>query len=103
MAGRTLTIIGALLLTAGCVSSSGIIPVGPPNTYTLKEGAAPLAGGGVAAQRVALAKANAHCRSQGREMLPISMQGGDPRGLYGDLSYSATFRCLLPTDLEFSR
>jgi hypothetical protein len=87
---------------AGCVTSSGILPAGP-NTYTLKEHVAPIAGGGMQAQRVALEKANAFCKSQGREMMPLDLKGSDPRGIYGETSYSATFRCLLPTDPEFRR
>lgn len=92
----------ALIGLVGCVRSTGIMPAGP-NTYSITEHAAPLAGGGDEAHRVALEKANAYCRSQGRELMPIDMKSGDPRGIYGDTSYSATFRCLLPTDPEFRR
>ena len=99
---RLLIAIGAAFAMAGCQTSSGILPAGP-NTYTLKEHVAPIAGGGMEAQRKALEGANAFCKSQGREMMPLDLRGTDPRGIYGETSYSATFRCLLPTDPEFKR
>jgi hypothetical protein len=94
-------LVAALALT-GCVKSTGILPAGP-NTYSLTEHVAPIAGGGDEAHRKALEEANAYCQGQGREMLPVQMNSGDPRGIYGDTSYTATFRCLLPTDPEFKR
>ncbi len=87
---------------AGCVTSSGILAAGP-NTYTMTEHVAPIRGGGMEAQRTALDKANAFCRSQRREMMPVDLKESDYRGIYGATSYTATFRCLLPTDPEFRR
>jgi hypothetical protein len=54
----------SVVALAGCAVSSGILPAGP-NTYTLTERVAPIAGGGMEAQRVALEKANSFCKSQG--------------------------------------
>ena len=91
------------IVLAGCAVSSGILPAGP-NTYTVTERVAPIAGGGMEAQRRALAEANAYCKSQGREMLPLDLRdAGNRNNPYGPTGYSATFRCLLPTDPEFSR
>ena len=42
----------SVVALAGCAVSSGILPAGP-NTYTLTERVAPIAGGGMEAQRVA--------------------------------------------------
>ena len=94
--------ICAMPLLVGCMASTGILPAGP-NTYSLKQSVAPIAGGGMEAQRRALEEANAYCRSQGREMMPVESRGADPRGIYGEVSFNITFRCLLPTDPEFRR
>jgi hypothetical protein len=93
----------SVVALAGCAVSSGILPAGP-NTYTLTERVAPIAGGGMEAQRVALEKANSFCKSQGREMMPLDLKdAGNLNNPYGPTGYSATFRCLLPTDPEFKR
>ena len=98
---KTVAILGLIL--AGCQISSGVLPAGP-NTYTLTERASPILGGSMTAQRTALEKANAYCKSQGREMMPLGLN--ELRGLNNpeaQTGYTATFRCLLPTDPEFRR
>jgi len=94
-------LLGAALVS--CQVSSGVLSAGP-NTYTLTERASPILGGSMTAQRTALEKANAYCKSQDREMMPLNLQ--ELRGLThpdAQTGYTATFRCLLPTDPEFRR
>ena len=88
----------AALSLSGCAESSGILPAGP-DTYTLTEPVSSMAGGEIEAQRVVLQKANGFCTSKGREMMPLDLK--DEGAPYGPTGYSATFRCLLPTDAEF--
>src|SRR5579863_8614622 len=90
-----LFLIAAVSLV-GCQMSSGILAAGP-NTYTVTERFSPTLGGSMKAQSVALAEANAYCKSQGREMMPLDLKElrglSDPNG--PQTGYSATFRCLL--------
>jgi hypothetical protein len=100
---RSALILMAAVSLVGCQISSGILPAGP-NTYTVTERVAPIAGGGMEAQRRTLSEANAHCKSQGREMMPLDLKdAGNLNNPYGPTGYSVTFRCLLPTDPEFRR
>ena len=69
MSRATVAVIVCLTL-ASCAASSGILPAGP-NTYTVTERVAPVMGGGMEAQRRALAEASGYCKSQGREMMPL--------------------------------
>ena len=72
--------------------------------YTVTERVAPVMGGGMEAQRRALAEASGYCKSQGREMMPLDLKdAGNLNNPYGPTGYSVTFRCLLPTDPEFRR
>jgi len=106
--GMTNEKLFAALILAGvlgaCGKSTGILPAGP-NTYAITEDVADFRGGSMEAQRVTLAKANAHCKSQGREMLPLDLRelGKPPAQTGSNTGYSATFRCLLPSDPEFKR
>jgi hypothetical protein len=92
---------GALIdcgIAAGCASSTGVLPAGP-DTYTISETFAPIRGGGVEAERVALTKASAFCAEKGRQFVPNNMgQGGNLSNPYGPTGYNVTFRCLLPSD-----
>jgi hypothetical protein len=88
----------AVVLVGGCASSTGILPAGP-DTYTITEKFAPVRGGGDAAERSALTKANEFCTQQGRQFLPNMMgQAGNTASPYGPTGYTVTFRCLLPND-----
>jgi hypothetical protein len=76
----------------GCTSSTGILPAGA-DTYTISERSPPIFGGGEAAQRDVLTKANDFCAQQGRQFVPVIMgRSGYPIG------YDVTFKCLLPND-----
>ena len=94
------TFMGALGagFLVGCASSTGILPAGP-DTYTISEKYAPIRGGGDAAEREALTKANEFCTQQGRVFVPSNMaQAGAVLSPYGPTGYTVTFRCLLPND-----
>src|SRR5262249_51360991 len=91
-----------VLALAGCTMSTGMIGAGP-NTWTITERASPILGGTDTAQRTAVEKANAQCRSQGREMLPVDMHSVRGITTESETGYSVTFRCLLPSDPEFRR
>ena len=91
---KSRTILFLLLpLAAGCTATSGIIPVGP-DTYTVTEMRAPLAGGGQAAHGAVLAEAVAFCHAQGRLAVPLDVRpDGDPYTPYYPTAFDATFRC----------
>jgi hypothetical protein len=100
---KVLLALTIALSLSGCAESSGILPAGP-DTYTLTEPIWPTAGGEIEAQRVVLEKASEFCISKGREMMPLDLRdAGALNHSYGPTGYSATFRCLLPTDAEFKR
>ena len=78
---------------AGCTGTSGVIPVGP-NTYTLSEMRAPLAGGGPAARDAVVAEAAAFCTTLGRTIVPLEIRpDGDPYTPYYPTAFDATFSC----------
>jgi hypothetical protein len=90
------------LAAAGCTVSTGILPVGP-NTYTVTEGVNALLGGSIAAQKTALAEANAYCAQQGRQFLAVQMLTVPSANPDGPTRYSVTFRCLLAGDPALTR
>jgi hypothetical protein len=68
-------------------------PAGP-DTYTLSERVAYIAGGSERAKELVLTKANAHCEKQGRKFAPTVMRSTWD-GIPG---YEVAFSCLLPGD-----
>ena len=94
-----------VLALAACSAGTGVLPVGP-DTYTVQEHRAPILGGGSEAQRAAITEATEYCESQGKKLLPLNTtQSGLPvnQAVYGNTSYSMTFRCLQPDDPELKR
>lgn len=78
---------------AGCIGSSGILPGGHPDTYTVTEMVAPINGGGAAARNIALTEAADFCRDQGRVfVLGETSPAGDLR--YPPTGSRLTFQCL---------
>jgi hypothetical protein len=98
---RAVMFAAALIMSAavvGCASSTGILPAGP-DTYTISEKLAPIRGGGDAAEREALTKANDFCAQHGQQFVPNNMgQSGNLSNPYGPTGYTVTFRCLQPND-----
>jgi hypothetical protein len=66
-----IALIGACCLS-GCARSTGVLPAGP-DTYTLTERVAPVAGGADAAEANALQKANEFCAAKDRVFVANSM------------------------------
>ncbi|MDE2375597.1 MAG: hypothetical protein KGL96_15345, partial [Hyphomicrobiales bacterium] len=68
-------VIAALVVAcclSGCARSTGVLPAGP-DTYTLTERVAPIAGGADAAEAAALQKANEFCAAKGRVFVANTM------------------------------
>ncbi len=80
-----LPVVATAIMLSGCGSSRGILPAGPPDTYTLTERHAVIRGGG--AEPDALAKAHDFCTTMGRKFVPGNMAQA-----------TVTFKCLLPDD-----
>lgn len=93
----------ALGILTACTTSTGILPVGP-NTYTVSENRAPIRGGGIEAQRIALNEANTYCQQQGRVFVPLTMgQSGDLTNQFGPTGYTATFQCVVSDDSSVAK
>jgi hypothetical protein len=88
-------------ILAGCQGpsifggSTGVLTMGP-DTYTITENVILSLGGAVASQ----GKCHDYCEGKGREFLALNYQT-IPQG--GSVSFSLTFRCLLPNDPELRR
>jgi hypothetical protein len=93
-------LILASCLSLGACSSTGVLPIGP-DTYRITESAINSFGGQVTAEAGALKTANEYCESQGRQMLLIADQRGEPT--LGSGGFSMNFRCLAPGDQELRR
>ncbi len=78
---------------AACIANSGVIAVGP-NTYTVSEMRAPVAGGGPAAREAVVAEAASFCTRLGRVVVPLELRpDGDPYTPYYPTAFDATFSC----------
>ena len=85
--------VAAAIGLVGCGTSTGIVQVGL-DTYALSEMRSPALGGGLEAQRVALAEAAAFCAQRGRVFQPLRLNpSGDPRTPYYPTAFDAVFRC----------
>lgn len=80
-----LPVVATAIMLSGCGSSRGILPAGPPDTYTLTEKYSVIRGGGVEAD--ALLRAHDFCTTMGRKFVPSNMGQA-----------TVTFKCLLPDD-----
>lgn len=92
---RRATLRCGLLL--GCLSGCGVssaVVATAPDTYVLSEERAPVLGGGPAARRLVLARAERFCRQQGRADMILELRpDGDPFTPYWPTAYDVTFRC----------
>ena len=86
-------LILASCLSIGACSSTGVLPIGP-DTYRITGSAINSFGGQVTAEAEALKTANEYCQNQGRQMLLIADQRGEPT--LGSGGFSMNFRCLAP-------
>jgi hypothetical protein len=86
-------LILASCLSLGACSSTGVLPIGP-DTYRITGSAMDSFGGQVTAEKEALKTANEYCQSQGRQLLMIADQRGEPT--IGSGEFSMNFRCLAP-------
>jgi hypothetical protein len=93
---RTFLMVATAVVLSGCGSSSGVLPAGP-DTYTIAKQVSTFFGGVTQAEKQALTEANDFCEQKGLKFVP-SMMGPLPNGGYPSIGYSATFRCLSPTD-----
>jgi hypothetical protein len=101
---RLLPVAGLLLASCTTVSS-GITPDAAGDGYVLTERASPLAGGGAAAGRTALAKADTFCRDRGQRLLPLESEDfGWPiqRLVTGPTGTTLSFRCAAPRDRQLN-
>jgi hypothetical protein len=87
-------------LSLGACSSTGVLPIGP-DTYRITGSAINSFGGQVTAEAEALKTANEYCQSQGRQLLLIADQRGEPT--LGSGGFSMNFRCLAPGEQELRR
>lgn len=87
-------------MLAGCIQSSGVLPLGP-DTYSLSVHAAPVRGE-AGARKTALTEASEYCRSQRKELMVTNIGTGGRSSLPGD-NIDITFRCLQHGDSELHR
>jgi hypothetical protein len=89
---KKLVLIPALAC-AGCAGDKAPLPAGP-DTYTLSESVAYIAGGSDRAKEIVLTKASAHCEGMGRKFAPTIA-----RPTWNTLpGYEVVYMCLLPGD-----
>jgi len=87
-------ILGLIVATTGCASSTGVLPFGK-DTYTLNTTVHFTRGGPSGAKTSGLQEASAHCVKLGKYMLPVSTESGR----YGEYAtYDVVFRCLSEDD-----
>lgn len=91
--------VAAISLT-GCISSSGVLPMGP-DTYSISVHAAPVRGQ-AGAKKAALTEANQYCMQQGKTMLVKSMDHSTFSSLPGD-DLNIIFQCLSNGDQGLQR
>jgi hypothetical protein len=87
---KGLLIVAFGLALAGCVSTSGVAPIGP-NLFTIGASAGSV-GGSADAQRRAYAGAREYCAANGGGQMEVVNQATDS-GIYGQ-NANVTFRCV---------
>jgi hypothetical protein len=94
---RAAVMLTAAPLLAACATvSTGIVPAGTPDRYTVTERDSPLNGGARQAERDAMAEAAAFCRNRGESFVPAEgQQLGRPvqQQVVGPTGFMLAFRC----------
>jgi hypothetical protein len=97
--------LSTAVMSAGCASSTGVLPVGP-DTYSISAGASAARGGLAGARGTALKEAGEYCAKAGKQILvqDISASSSDT-GRPLDISQNSNviFRCLSEGDPELKR
>lgn len=86
---QRLKFVGALLLLAGCASSSGVVAVGS-DTYKVSSTAITSFGGAATAKGDAYRKATAYCAGQGKRLRLVTEQADNQ---FTQGSVDVTFKC----------
>lgn len=98
---KILIVIITLLMTVGCIQSSGALKMGP-DTYSISVHAAPIQGGMSGSKKRAVNEANAFCTAMGKEIF-VSKSGSQPSSHLPGGTTDITFMCLDKKDVELKR
>jgi len=93
-------VIASIAILAGCVQSSGVLPLGP-DTWSLSVHAAPVKGK-AGARKAALTEASEFCASKNKHLLVTHVSTDSSGSLPGD-NIDLEFRCLNDGDSELQR
>ena len=91
------TLLLQVVSVTGCASRTGVLELGP-DTYTLSVGVAgtgSVSGNDTQAKREALAEANSHCTSKGKQIL---VQNLGTKSSYAGSTTEIIFRCFDAND-----
>ena len=84
----------AVLGTASCANSSGVLQRGPDD-YTISASARPVGGGALSAQSLAIKEAKEFCAQSGKEMVVRTIETKD-------LQVQVDFRCVGKIEPRFN-
>lgn len=91
------------LLTVGCASHTGVVPIGRDTYMLAKQAATGLPGPGNMKAEL-IAEGSAHCRAAGKEFQIVSTQETQPPYVLGNYPRAEiTFMCLDKGDPELQR
>jgi hypothetical protein len=96
--------LSTAVMSAGCASSTGVLPVGP-DTYSISAGASSARGGQAGARGAALKEAGEYCAKSGKQILVQDISGSSTLNnpLYISDNSNVIFRCLSASDPELKR
>lgn len=96
-------LLAPLELTAGCASSSGVVPIGP-DTYMVSRQAATGFSGMGTLKADAFKEADTFCKSEGKVLQVVRTQDAQPPFIFGNFPKTEVeFMCLTKGDPELGR